>query len=318
MFSTLVAAKVLSAPTSPVDISPQINSIVVKSYIANDEPVSLDQARQIRAMGFRLVRHPFINLENEEVVEETVRNYLRAGLRVVLDLHPMDREFIKGSEFWGYPARWNRIASRFRGQHLNDLVFEVLNEPDFRGKETRVYDAWMNLSIEAIRAVDPERWIVASNPFMSDPDYFGGPLGDWTPPKIKKLIVPMHYYRPYEITHPVSYRTQRRGAANEPYPPQADRSSDFTRQDYKNMAKHFRKYADWCKKHGVAPWIGEAGCHDDVPGREKWFQDVKKLAANEKLPVCWFSLTGFGIQANWNGERWEVRAPGVLKIILAK
>lgn len=282
------------------------------------EPIKREKADALYRLGFRLIRLPVPNLENDFVIVGSVNNLLAAGFNVVLDLHPqVTRDLQKSDDFWIQPALWRNIAKQFKGQALDRLAFEILNEPDFRRKNPRPYESWMNLCIDAIRDVDPRRWIVASTPYMGDVDHFDGPEASWTAPKVDRLIVPMHYYRPMAITHPQSYVSRGAKSQNLKYPPEPD-GDDFNSKDAKNMSLHFQKYGEWCRKNGVTPWIGEAGCHEDTPGRQRWFQDVKAVADRAAIPVCWWSTDGFGIQARWQGTRYNIVHPDILAIITGR
>lgn len=298
---------------TPIDAVPQIN-LTEHLQVQFDEPIPVAKARAIRGMGFRLVRFPVPALDRDFIIAQSVRNLLDAGLNVVLDFHPQStREFQKTDEYFLLPALWRQIAVELRGQDLDRLAFEILNEPDYRGQPLERYDALLRLCIEAIRDVDPQRWIVASNPFLGDADYFKGPEGDWQPPKVPHLIVPMHYYRPFEITHSVRHLQSKGRVQPDAYPPVADES--FTSKDYRNRDVHFRRYADWCRANKVTPWIGEAGCRSEVPGRLNWFRDVIASAARVKVPVCWWSMDGFALSARWDGRRYNVGSPDVLQLI---
>lgn len=319
----VLASAVAGAQRSPIDVAPQIN-LTEHLQIQFDEPVSAAKARGISRLGFKLVRLPVTSLERDFIIEGSVRNLLRAGLNVVLDFHPdSTKDFMRTDDFWLVPAWWHNLATQFKGEFLDRLAFEIINEPDFRGRNTARYDAWLRTCIESIREVDDRRWIVASNPFMGDPDYFGGPNGDWTPPAgVDRLIVPMHYYRPFNITHPSTYLARRRGESvargsrGAPYPPERDGS--FEDRDQRNMGLHFSRYRAWCRKNNVWPWVGEAGCHEDVPGREQWFRDVRSLGAKNGVNICWWSTDGFAIGAKWDGDSYEVRHPEVLRILTGR
>ncbi|MBL8049454.1 MAG: cellulase family glycosylhydrolase [Chthonomonas sp.] len=323
LIAGLLMGAVASRAQSPLDASPQIN-LTEHLQIQFDQSLSLDKARAVSRLGFKLVRLPVTSLDRDFVIVGSVRNLLRAGLNVVLDFHPDNtKDFVRTDDFWLAPAWWHNLASQFKGEHLDRLAFEIVNEPDYRGKPTERYDAWLRLCIEAIREVDPKRWIVASNPYMGDPDFFGGPNGNWTPPKgIDRLVVPMHYYRPFNITHSRNYLAKRRGetvargARGAPYPPENDGS--FDDRDYRNMGLHFSRYRNWCRQNGVWPWVGEAGCYEDVPGREQWFRDVKALGAKNGINICWWSTDGFAIGAKWDRDGYTLRFPEILRILTGR
>lgn len=309
----------LAVAATPIDASPQIN-LTEHLQVQFDEPVSLAKARGIHRLGFRLVRLPVTSLGRDFVIVGSVRNLVRAGLNVVVDLHPDNsRNFQVSDDFWLAPAQWRSIALELKGEYLDRVAFEMLNEPDYRKGSVNRYNAWLNLCIEAVRDVDAQRWIVASNPYQGDADYFNGPNGNWTPPRVDRLIVPMHYYRPFNITHSRNYLAKMRGervpagARGEAYPPANDDS--FDSRDYRNMGMHFSRYRAWCRENKVWPWVGEAGCYEDVPGRDRWFSDVKALAKKNGINVCWWSTDRFGIGAKWDGSEYDVAFPEILRIM---
>jgi endoglucanase len=250
----------------------------------------------IAAQGFNLVRIPF----EVEPDPHTVKLAVSRGLKVVLDYHPPQSVIADPFAVYGLPSKWAAWAKAFSGYSPDDVAFEIVNEPRM-GKRVKAYDAVLAASIEAIREVSPNRWIVISNPQMSDPDWHDGPLLKWTAPDYPRLIATMHYYRPYNVTH---------SAAS---PVAVGGGSAFDQKDWSNRDIHFQKFVNWCRENSVAPWIGEAGCWETVPGRVGWFRSVADIADSLGVPVCWWrDYDRFGIHPNQK-DRAEV-----LKIMLGK
>lgn len=248
---------------------------------------------EVEKLGFNLIRMPYTGEPDEKLVKFAVQK----GLRVVLDYH---RTPTDPFEIYSLPAKWADWAKTFSGYSSEQVAFELINEPRM-GKRVAAYDAILTASIEAIREVSPSRWIVISNPQMSDPDWHDGPLLWWKAPKYKKLVITMHYYRAQMVTHDRSGLIPVGGG------------SAFDRKDWGNREIHFSKLVNWARENDCVPWIGEAGCWETVPGRVGWFQAVYDIARAFGVDVC-----GWGYDDRYGLRKGQPDYSAVLKIMLGK
>lgn len=243
-------------------------------------------------LGFKLVRIPFV----VEPDPKLIRLAVSSGMRVVADFHPDQAWQANPLAIYSLPEKWASWSIALREFRVDDVAFEIINEPRM-GKRVAAYDAILAASIEAVREVNPGRWIVVSNPQMGDPDWYDGPLLKWQPPKASRLIATMHYYRPFYITHPQHYLSGTPVAGKAPLP--IGGGTAFDVKDWENRDLHFARFVGWASEHGVTPWVGEAGCYETVPDRVRWFRTIADLAQAYQVPVCWWAL----------GDRFGVR-PG--------
>lgn len=267
---------------------------------------TLTSVRAVAKAGFRLVRLPSVEPPDIAIIDEAVR----LNLRVVVDFHPDLSWYADPFAVYGIPSKMADWAQRLVKYGELEVALEVFNEPRMKARVS-AHNAILAAAISAIREVSPERWIVVTNPALGDVDWFDGPLLKWTAPTAERLIVPMHYYRPYAITHPEHYRTGKT-AVQVPALGLPWIGTTFEARDWANRELHFQRYANWCRENGVSPWIGEAGCFETVPDRAAWFREVLGLAKAFKVPVCWWAWNDrFGYHSKAK-DREEI-----LKLMLA-
>lgn len=97
---------------------------------------------------------------------------------------------------------WANLAKRFKG--IDGLIFDLVNEPhgttadEINGNHALPKQVWNDLYprlIDAIRAEDPNRWIVVT-PIWGDPNNFV----DLAVSEAPKLIYTFHFYFPHFFT----------------------------------------------------------------------------------------------------------------------
>lgn len=252
--------------------------------------------------GFRLIRLPS---ETDAFPIGVVDYAVSLGFKVVVDFHPGP------IEWWNKRGNFIHLAeiTRIRTEQLlpytaDQVAIEIINEPRMKARST-FYTRYITSIIKNIREISPDRWIIISNPQMSDIDYYAGPLLSWVPPTATRLIVGLHYYRPFNLTHPTHYLqgTASNNPYPHPYPPSLtqnpsfplnppfanDLDGNFAVNDWANRALHFSNFATWCTTYGVTPWIGETGILDTVPQRIQWMTEVKNLATTNGIKICWWA-----------------------------
>lgn len=252
--------------------------------------------------GFRLVRLPS---ETDAFPIGVVSYAVGLGFKVVVDYHP------ELTTWWNKRGNFIHLAeiTRIRTEQLlpftaDQVAIEIINEPRIKARSV-FYTRFITSIINNIRAVSPDRWIVISNPNISDIDYYAGPLLNWVPPTGTRLIAALHYYRPFNLTHPTYYLqgTASNNPYPHPYPPSLtqnpsfplnppfanDADGNFAVNDWANRSLHFTNFANWCTTYNLSPWVGEAGIFDTIPQRIQWMQQVKTLATANNMKVCWWA-----------------------------
>ena len=215
-----------SGPTPAEETPPQPSPPVVRGFMVPDEAeAALFPAA--RGWGANVVRYQIdpINFANEQkktlweawpaLLDQTVtavRAASAAGLKVVIDLHnpPLEGVDRTLTEAWTTPElgkkfvrAWTDLALRLRPYRDAIWAYDLFNEPvertssDQDGWEPK---AWRPLALRlvaAIRAIDPDIWIVYEVGPWDSPEGFLKlqPLPD------SRIIYSLHFYEPELFTH---------------------------------------------------------------------------------------------------------------------
>jgi hypothetical protein len=177
---------------------------------------------------------------------------------------------------------WADLAKRFKG--IDGLIFDLVNEPhgttadEINGNHALPKQVWNDLYprlIDAIRAEDPNRWIVVT-PIWGQPSNFVD-LAVSTAPK---LIYTFHFYDPHFFTHQgigsswppaesVSYPGTTRDAIWEP-----ERFWDKS-----VLEERLRPAINFRDSHQVRVLCGEYGSNAFAPedSQARWTTDVIDL-----------------------------------------
>ena len=200
-----------------------------------------------------------------------------------------------------FAAAWGDFAETFRKVPRERLSFALLNEPEFRDpKPTAAQrNAWQDIAsraIEAIRAVSPDRVIIAEGIGKSK---FNERLGKNDPR--------YRYRSPDDLIQPLPYADIVYGFHS--YAPRAflDQALNkvgffgrrYTKQHRAVVRDDAKRAMDWANRHDVPVMITETGCVGYVEGLEgpsgpeecgKYAADVHDLFVQNDIPVVWWGL----------------------------
>ena len=279
--------------------------INLSSWLANAtrQPLYERDFKLIKDAGFDNIRLPVApeNIDSPELAKalELAKKY---NLSIVLDIHPhkdfaldienenTQKEFIK---------LWQKLTVRYKDQKM---VFELLNEPQFYGKEEQ-YQQFIEELVAAIRQIDKTRTLIIAAPNGSS---IAG-LQKLKAVSDNNIMYDFHFYEPYIITH----QGTRQGFANKmiryfhnlPYPaelaieenysPSAINQAQKELQDYKNdnwnIGKIRERVAivkDWASKNHAKVICGEFGVlrvNIEPTSRYKWIKDVRIALEENKI-----------------------------------
>lgn len=171
----------------------------------------------VKAAGFQSVRIPIrwshLPRVAGDVVLETFEDRLvrvkevlgytqKAGIPAVINIHHFTQ--LMGAEDAAYMEAeknhfiemWTKIAPYFADIPDSMLVFELLNEPTDNAT-FEVNNELMARVWPVIRASNPTRFI------MVEPDNWSkiGSISEMQVPDDNRIILSIHYYEPYELTH---------------------------------------------------------------------------------------------------------------------
>jgi hypothetical protein len=219
---------------------------------------------------------------------------------------------------------WADLARRFKGR--KGVLFNLLTEPSPHGFEIEtgdpfttnvrtqdfVYRAWNALyprAVAAIRAEDPERWIIVE-PLFGDPANFAASNQGFGFPDLAvspdpKVMYEFHFYFPHYFT------CQGCGGVNPPagsvaYP---GRTTDAPWEpemyyDASALEQRLQPAVEFRNAHHVRVIAGEFGSAYTAPmdSRVRWTSDV--LGLFEKYGLDWAYFTYDGLGWTYLGDDW--------------
>ncbi len=301
--------------------------------------VTEPEAQQMRHMGLTHVRlciQPSLIMNRQDgsirddiagFVDAAVERFHRADLLVLIDLHNEDRPseldpawqeaFIR---FWGdFSARLKRFDPEL-------MMFEIINEPVFSGKE----DEWnvFNLRLAtAIRKSAPQHTIMTSGPNWGGIDGLR---------KLKLLEDPnvvysFHCYDPFTFTHQgatwagpdvkplrsVPYPSSPEAVAPllaglAEHPRSQKMLENYGKQAWNKakLAARFKEGIQWGAQNNVPLYCGEFGVYPPYAKpehRANWFRDFGQVLAENQIGwAVWGWDEGFGLNRKYVDGRPEV------------
>lgn len=183
---------------------------------------------------------------------------------------------------------WATLARRYRAIPNDELTFNLLNEPaPLFGGTAANYAAVARRAIAAIRAVDPERFI------MTDGWLWGRVPVDLLHPLPRNVGESIHAYEPHPVTHyGVNVPKDGRLAPCPTWPPKgAANGRDWLRKNLFNAWTAVEK--ERCFLH-----LGEFGAYHLCPHpiALAWMEDVLAVAQEKKIGWALWNLDGkFGL-----------------------
>lgn len=219
------------------------------------------------------------NLEGLEQVVRVAKKYniyvVPALFNVVGRQGDFMLRFKDGDE--GYYANvapvWEHLARRYRNEK-QVLAYDILNEPN--GHHARVWrDRFAQETVDRIRAVDPDTWIIYEPPPWSLPDQA---FEEIEPLAGDRLVYSFHFYYPHSYTHQ-GIGGYRKPEFRRPYPGMLRNFSDNKPQlwDKAMLEKSMRNVIEFRKKHGVKIFVGEFGVIRWAEGSDRWLKDAIEL-----------------------------------------
>ena len=247
-------------------------------------------------------------------------------LIVILDSHPRDAFkamlMSGGQPADDYRALWSKLAEVFKGVPAPQMYFELLNEPGSQSKS-----AWwpqQQQIVKAIRAVDPDRGIIASPPELST---IANLVGQQPYPE-GNIVYTFHFYSPMMFTHQGAewgssvYRTLN----GVPYPLsvatleqfQANVADVVSRSkiqadaaggdwDSERITAKIATAGAWSRQFSVPLICTEFGVYKRnaaAGDRLKWLTDVRTALEGQEIAwSIWEYIGGFGIADGRFGQR---------------
>jgi endoglucanase len=293
---------------------------------------SISDIDQIADSGFDHIRvpvawHHWIDSEgiSQKLLDQldpVLRHALQRGLIVmpVWQNHP-ELMADPDSHREAFLTGWNTLASHYR-QWPPELFFNLLNEPSgelAEGKLTSLYAA----TIATIRKSNPDRILVVE---PQDWSTVGGLDRLQLPDEDQRIIVSIHCYEPFPITHQGASWVgleELRGLGF-PGPPAHPVDLPGALRERSGMVRWIADYnrlpaqsnpgapaafepllaraAEWSERFGRPVHIGEFGAtrRMDADSRNAYAKSFTQAASRYRLPCCWWEWkAGFGC---WDSE----------------
>lgn len=357
----VLASLCLSVQPSPAAASerpPLARGVNLSHWLTHwgRQPIRPVDMELIRSAGFDHVRVPFnpeylgwqfadsdpeVPMPEIEKLDDAVRWGTRAGLTVLIDVHPSD-EAHHAFEF-DASARaalldlWRFLARRYADVPPDALVFELLNEPHFYERGPEEWNAFQGEMVAAVRELAPERELILTGPFGSSIEG----LEEVQPISDDKVRYAFHFYEPYLLTHlGAVWEPFASGAymmlENLPYPADSEAVNEIRilpgarRRDALSAIRRYateswdagkieariREAAAWAQEHGVEIVCTEFGLIRHAPhstgSRYRYLRDLRKAFETHGIGWTVFDFADiFGI-AYGVGDVEQVADGGVL------
>ena len=290
----------------------------------------------IKAMGFDHIRFgldpaPLFNAEAPEnlttqylgYVDHAIDMILKAGLAVVVDIHPSDefkKNLVDDKHVEAFRKFWRALAKHMSSRDPERVFLEVINEPVIEDGYR-----WMGIQsklIAAIREGAPRHTIIATGHRWSSPNefLFLEPVAD------QKVIYNFHFYEPHLFTHQGATWGWElwRYLKLVPYPSSPEAVAPILpaisnqqlraalvkygedRWDAFRIDREIAAIAAWAKKYNVYLTCNEFGVYRKVvaPGdRAAWIKDVRTSLENYGIGwAMWDYKAGFDVVNKVNGR----------------
>lgn len=264
--AVLMAAPV-QAHQKSLPIGPCINLgntlEVGKDRKLGDGAVDASDFRRIRAAGFETIRIPVrwddrsqsappyaVETAWMDQVQRTVDWALAADLKVILNSHhfnPIHDDPI-AVQPW-HTAVWKQIAARFQNYPVDQLWFELENEPHKNFTNANLNQV-LEPALAVVRETNPTRPVIIGGENWSGIDS----LAVLNMPDDPYVIPTFHYYTPFDFTHQgASWVAPDIPKPGRVYGGEADRAL---------LAADVAKVEAYKKRTGMTPFMGETGAYD--------------------------------------------------------
>lgn len=324
---SLVVLMIVSTPAAALTLHRGINT---SNWLANAMRQEMDERdfKEISRAGFDHIRLP-VNPEmygfpmkegmkpsnfKFKDIDAAIALATKYGLAVILDIHPGE-DFIRTLEeqhSWAEPLFvefWKELARHYQDYSTDKLVFELLNEPQYYGREGR-YNELMKKVVAAIRTVDGgKRTLIIGAPQGSSLDG----LMELKTVEDTNIFYAFHFYEPYMVTHQgihmgfddrqlryfrgVPYPSYKATRDAREYAPSARDALQARNelQQYRDDgwgSTHIRERIDiagkWARERNVRLICTEYGVlrnHIDAKSRYAWIKDA--TAAMDANRIAW-------------------------------
>ncbi|HON53305.1 MAG TPA: cellulase family glycosylhydrolase [Bacteroidales bacterium] len=220
-----------------------------------------------------------------DTIEWAVKQSLKNGLYVVLDMHHYEEMFQEpAAHKERYLAMWEQIAEHFK-DYSDSLYLEIFNEPH-DNFTPELWNQYLLDGLEVIREKNPTRMVIIGTAEYGN---LSGLSKLQIPSTDTCLIVTVHYYNPFDFTHQGATFAGVT-ATNVKWD-----STAAQIQAVKNDMEIIKNYSI---SKNVPIYIGEFGViqnADDI-SRARWAGHLRKVFENYGFSAAyWEYCSGFGL-----------------------
>jgi endoglucanase len=320
------------------------------------EPLVARDFDQIKAAGFDHVRIPvnpeslgfslydgesgrvLFDFSNLDAAIGMARDH---GLTAILDIRPSDGLMAQIEQDpraeVGLITLWQHIADHYKPYSTSTIVFELLDEPRFKGAGSQ-YRTLIGDVVAAIRQVAPKNTLIVDLPKSATLDGFD----DFVQLADDNTVYAFHFYEPYIVTHQgmkaapafgralryfrgLPYPSQSVNAATN-YAPDAGDTDEVKKElgdytlagwDAGHVAGRIKVAADWAAANHqrvICTEFGVARRFIDPASRYQWIADTRKaLEANNIGWTLWDYTDAFGV-TKLTGDTIKEPGDGVIHL----
>jgi endoglucanase len=298
------------------------------------QPVSLDELQGVQRVGFDHVRIPldpavfgWSPKGRPEIgfvpqLRSAIDASLRAGLDVVVDMHPTDviKQQVEDDAAGetAFIALWTALAESLADMPASRVAVELLNEPQYYGLHAWRWPVLQRKLLAAVRRAMPAHLVLLSG--ASGGSVEG--LAALEPLRDAHVAYVFHFYLPYLFTHqgadwmdtrwttaglyrdvryPASAQAGVRPALSRAHPAAAGELASYFQDDWRadRIASSMQPAFEWARKNSVRVVCNEFGvirAGVQPASRYRWIADVRRtLEAHGVGWSLWDYTDIFGI-----------------------
>lgn len=282
------------------------------------EDYDTNYIRIIAEKGFQTVRIPIrwspesrtaaqppytIDEEFFTLVDDAVDCALGHQLKTIINVHHYDALFESPEEEWDrFKAMWEQISARYK-DYADDLVFEILNEPN----TNLTPEKWNDLLAQTfpiIRESNPTRPVIIGIAEWGGIDA----LNKLVLPDDPNIILTVHYYLPFNFTHQEASWVDGSEAW-------ADLTWEGSYHEKKAVIDDMEYIRSYSVEHAIPVFIGEFGVieHADVQSRARWGEYCARLFEKYDFSWAWWAMgAGFAAYDKRNNQWIDAVADALL------
>jgi len=268
-----------------------------------------------------------VRAETAGFLEAGIARFHKADLLTLIDLHNEERP-AELDPAWqeAFVRFWGELAGRLKHFDPELTMFEIINEPVFKGREAE----WNTLNARlasTIRKNAPEHTIMTSGANWGGIDG----LRKLTLLEDTNVVYSFHCYDPFAFTHQgatwagpdvkplrgVPYPSSSEAvapllAALEQYPSSKKMIENYGNQrwDKARLAARFKEGIEWGARNKVPLYCGEFGVlptYAKPQHRANWFRDFGQVLAENQIGwAVWGWDEGFGLNRSYKDGKPQI------------